>query len=359
MDLDRPLALDHAGIAGVALLQDRLGERGAVDVLGLREGALGVVPRGLAARLVLDGEHARRAVFPEPHDAGVGFLQLLEALDETAELLGRRGLGTLRAADDHGLQALRSHHRAQSRAAVGAVDHVHDGGEADEVLTGGPDLRDLRLRIADLLLEHAIRVGRHLAPQMPGGLELCLAVVQPEVDGLLGLPREDEGIGARRPHLGREEAAALAVADGAREGRARAGGHAALPRDGEAGQRAHGHDEDVVGSERIGARRDLLEEEICRERAPARVLSVYLLGERRLLDAALAEIDVVHSAGECQGGFSSGCEPGRLYRPARVSRQCTATRSGRERPNLDTEGGACPPRVIRSAAASRGAVPPA
>src|SRR6266508_2690268 len=88
VDLDRALALDHAGVAGVALLEDGLGERRAVDVLGLLERALAVVPRGLPADLVLDGEHPGRPVFAEPHDAGVRLLELLQPLDEAAESLG-------------------------------------------------------------------------------------------------------------------------------------------------------------------------------------------------------------------------------------------------------------------------------
>src|SRR3989304_3708818 len=103
-----------------------------------------------------------------------------------------------------------THPRAQARAAVGAIDHVHDRGEAHEVLARGADLSDLHLLVADLLLEEAVDLSGDLAPEVCGGTQLGLAVVEPEVHGLLGLSGEDDRVGAGGPHLGGEEAAALA-----------------------------------------------------------------------------------------------------------------------------------------------------
>ena len=299
MDLDDPLALDHARVAGVPLLQEGLGERRAVDRPGVLEGPLVVVPRRQPAHLVLDGEHAGRAELAEPADAGVRLLQGLEALGQLAELLRIRRLRRLAPAHDDRLEALGAHHRAHARAAVGAVDHVHDRGEAHAVLARRADLRDLGLRIADLLLEEAVDVGRDLAPEVPGGPELGPAVVEPEVDGRRRLAREDERVGARGAHLGGEEAAALAVADGAGERRARAGGHAALPGDGQARERAHGHHEHVVGAERIGARRHGLQQEVRRERAPAGVRAVDVLGHGPGLDGAAGQVHVIDGRREC------------------------------------------------------------
>src|SRR3989304_3656258 len=74
------------------------------------------------------------------------------------------------------------------------------------------DLGDLRLRVA-LLLEQAVHVGGDLAPEVPGGLELRPAVVEPEVHGRGRLAGEDERVGAGHAHLGGGEAAAPAVGD--------------------------------------------------------------------------------------------------------------------------------------------------
>src|SRR5262249_58632585 len=128
-------------------------ERGAVDVLALLERAFAVVARGLAAHLVLDGEHPGRPVLPEPLDAGVGLLELLEPLDEAAEGVGHGGLRRLAPAYDHGLEPLRAPHGSEAGAAGGALDHVHDGGETHAGLSPGPDLPDPHPLVAPLAPE--------------------------------------------------------------------------------------------------------------------------------------------------------------------------------------------------------------
>ena len=306
MHLDHALALDHTGIAGVAFLEDGLDQRGAVDVLALLEGALGVVARGLAAHLVLDGEHPRRAVLTEPLDAGVGLFELLEPLDEPAKELGHGRLRRFGPAHDHRLEPLRSHDGAETGAPVRAIDHVHDGGEAHAILPGGADLGDLHLLVAQLFLDERVHLARDLAPEMLGGPELGLAVVEPEVDRLLRLAGEDEGIRSRRAHLGGEESAALAVADGPGERRAGAGRHAALAGDGEPGERAHRHDQDIVGAEGIGARGNRLQQKVGGEGAASRVLAVDVFGQGFGLDGAATQVDVVHGGGECQGSILPG-----------------------------------------------------
>ena len=217
MHLHHALALHHARVAGVALLEDRLHHRGAVDLAGLVERALGVVAGGMAAQLVLDAEHPGGAVLAEPLDAGVDLLHLLEALGQLAELLGHRRLGRLGAAHDDGLQALGAHHRAHAGAAVRAVRHVHDRGEAHQVLAGWPDLRYFGLRIADCLLQEPIDLAGHLAPQVLRRAQLGLAVGEPEIDRLGRAAGEHDRVGAGAAHLGREEPTALAVADRAGE----------------------------------------------------------------------------------------------------------------------------------------------
>src|SRR5207248_3717172 len=105
-DLDHALALDHARVAGVALLEDRLHHRGAVDLAGLLERAFRVVARGLAAHLVLYAQHAGRAVLAEPGDTRIDLLHLLEPLGELAELVRHRRLGRLAAAHHDRLEPL-------------------------------------------------------------------------------------------------------------------------------------------------------------------------------------------------------------------------------------------------------------
>src|SRR5260370_1820046 len=109
MNLDRALALDDAGVAGVALLKDGLGERRPVDVLGQLEGALVVVARRQAADLVLDREHAGRPVLAQPDYPRVRRLEILQPLDEAAAAHRLPLLRRLAPPHPHRLYPLRSH----------------------------------------------------------------------------------------------------------------------------------------------------------------------------------------------------------------------------------------------------------
>src|SRR5262249_18020709 len=75
----------------------------------------------------------------------------------------------------------------------------------------------------------------------------------------------DEGIRTRRAHLGGEKTAALAVADGPREGGGGACCHPTLSRDGGGGERGPGHHEEIVRGEGMGGPRHWPEGGVGRE----------------------------------------------------------------------------------------------
>ena len=120
--------------------------------------------------------------------------------------------------------------------------------------------------------------------------QLGLTVVDPQIHGLGCLTGEDDGIRPGTSHLGQEKAAALAVADGSGERRPRARGHPALSGDREPGEGTHGHDQDVVGTERIDARRYRPQEQVNGESAAARVLPVDVLCDGLRVDGTSREI---------------------------------------------------------------------
>src|SRR3990172_3649869 len=68
---------------------------------------------------------------------------------------------------------------------------------------------------------------------------------------------------------------------------------------GEAGEGGQGNHERVGGAERIGARRHGLQQEVRRERAPAGVRAVDVLGHGPGLDGAAGQIHVIDGRREC------------------------------------------------------------
>ena len=299
LGLDRPLAPDGTRVAGLAVLEDRGGHRGAADLLVVLELAGVVVEGRQAARRVLSLEHALGSVDPQVQDVAV-VRDLVGA--PAGELAEGRGVGEGQllagAAHDDGLEVLGAHHRAHAGAAVGAVGHVHDRGEADQLLAGRAGLGDLDLVVTELGLEEIVHLGRGPAPQVTGGAQLGLAVVEPQVDGLRRPPGDDESDEAGEVELGREEAACLAVADAVGEGRAGIDRDPALAGDRRPGQEAVHHGQHVGRIEPVRARLHPLEDVVEPHRGAAEVGPEERLGRVLVLERAGREVDVQDASGD-------------------------------------------------------------
>src|SRR2546425_3783534 len=90
------------------------------------------------------------------------------------------------------------------------------------------------------------------------------------------------------------------------------------PEMGEPRERAHGHDEDIVGAEGIRAGWDRLQQQIRGEGAAARIFPVHVFGHGLDEDGPASQIDVMDGGGECQVVISFVA--GRVMAPA-VSRR--------------------------------------
>ena len=259
--------------------EDRGRHRLAADGLVAVELAGVVVERRQAAGGVLALEHALGAVVAQPDDvAVVGDLPGAPA----GQLAEGRGVGqrrlAVRAADGHRLEVLGAHHRAHAGAAVGAVAHVDDRGEADQLLARRPDRGDLDPRVSQLGPERVDGLRRRLAPQVTGRAQLGLAVVDPQVDRLGGAATDDDPGEPGEAQLGGEETAALAVADAVRQRGAGVDRDPALPRDRCSGQEAVHPGHDVGRVQPVGPRLHPLEDVVEPHRGAAEVGPVEGLG---------------------------------------------------------------------------------
>ena len=160
LGLDHAFAADRAGVAGVVVLEDRVGHRLAGQRLRLRKGAAEPVAGRQPAHRVLEHEHAGGAVVLQP-------LHVREVRERAGGLARQPGHGLLIrdvdlavAAHRDRLQVLAAHHRAHAGAAVRPVGHVDDACQPGEALARGADLRHLDLGVAQLLLDGCFRVAR-------------------------------------------------------------------------------------------------------------------------------------------------------------------------------------------------------
>ena len=147
-------------------------------------------------------------------------------------------------------------------------------------------------------LRSVVDLGRGLAPQVTGGAQLGLAVVEPQVDGLRRPSGDDESEEAGEPELGREEAAGLAVADAVHERRARVDGDPALAGDRRPGQEAVHHGQDVGRIEPVRARLHPLEDVVEPHRGAAEVGPEERLGRVLVLERPGREVDVQDASGD-------------------------------------------------------------
>ncbi len=228
---------------------------------------------------MLSLEHALGPVVAQPDDVVVVGDLLGAPASEPAEdrRIGQRRLA-VRAADGHRLEELGAHHRAHAGAAIGSVAHVDDRGEADEPLARRTDRGYLDPRVAQLGPDRVDGLRRRPTPQVTGGAQLGLAVVDPQVDRLGGAATDDDSGEAGEAELGGEEAAALAVADAVRQRGAGVDRDPALPRDRCTGQEAVHPGHDVGRVQAVRARLHLLEDVVEPHRGAAEVGPVEGLG---------------------------------------------------------------------------------
>ena len=250
--LDDALAAHDAREAGAGLLDHLRVISGAVDLVRALEDALGEVARDQAADVARPLDRVRGAELGELLEAGglVGRLGAgREALDGVLVEVGVAAL----AAGDHGDEVLAAHHRAHAGTAGEVVHAVARAGEAHEAPAGGAVLQDLGAPVAELGPDGLLELGREQRLEVGGVAQLDLVVVHPEVAGLLGGALDHERVEARVLELRAEVAAALRVADAARDRRLGGEVEAGEPADRRPGEHARGHDQHVLGAQGVGA----------------------------------------------------------------------------------------------------------
>ncbi len=207
---------------------------------------------------------------------------LLERVrDPAADLLHLRRIRerkVLRAPHDDRFEALGTHDRPEPGAAGNVLVIVDDPRDLHEVLAGGADLADAREPLADLGFERVFRVHDLEAPQVRRVAYLDRVVLDVQVHGRARDSRDYDPVPAAALELRAPEAADLRFTEGAGERRFRPDRVAGRARERRTGKHAHREDEDVLGTERVGALGNLAEEVVRDHRAPAGVAT-----ERRLV----------------------------------------------------------------------------
>ena len=202
-----------------------------------------------------------------------------------------------RAAQGDRLQVLGAHDRAHPGAARGAVQVVHDAGEADEILPGRADAGDDRVRHAEFRAQLFLRLPNRLAPQVRGIPDFDPVVVDPDVRRGFRLALQNEQVVAGEFHLGSPEAARVGGGDGVGE-RALGDDHVArAARRVRAGQRAGREDHLVVRAERVDGRVQFFGQIFDAQPAAADVVPGPFRVERLLGDRSRGQVDAEDGAG--------------------------------------------------------------
>ena len=237
-----------------------LEELRGVDAVRALELARAPVPRRQRPGGVDEVDEERRALLVGPgvvrgEDAVV--LQFEQISGERGGVADGDRAG---AAHDHGLEVLAAHHGAGASAPGLVVLVRGEAGEGDELLAGRARGEDLVPRAH--LLAHLLLEGRRLeAPEAALGRQEVHPVVLDQHEHRVRRPaRHDHHVVARELELRRERAADVGVQQRSGRRALAAHGEARAGRRGGAGERAAGEDERVLGSERVGARRQLGEQ---------------------------------------------------------------------------------------------------
>ncbi len=178
-------------------------------------------------------------------------------------------LGRPRASHCHRLQVLTAHQGAEACSPGSPVDVIHNGSEAYPVLPGDADLRDLHPVIAQLFTELRLYFGGFAAPQVRGGADLNSAVLDPQIDWLVGPTMNHQGIEASHLQLIAPPAAGLAAAQ--RAGQRRFAGNSVPPGARKIGalKNPWSEDQQVVGAQGIDAGRQVTQQQVSCQCPPA------------------------------------------------------------------------------------------
>ena len=316
----------------------------AADVVGALELRLAHVARRQRPDLV-DDVHQHLGAVGGQALAGDGVLgeNLLAGVDRLHELPGVTDAAeALGAAHHDRLEVLGRHDGADARATGGAVEVVDDGGVEVPLLGRASDAGDADLRILVLLADQLVRLPDRLAPERLGALEGGHVVLDVQVDGGLGLALEDDHVPAGELELGPEVAARVRAGDGAGQRALADAGVATARRGHGAGQGAGGHDELVVGAERVDLGVDLVDEVARGEPALPEVVVRPLHLEGFFGDRARAQVHPQYFLGPAHDS-----SPARMRWSVRVAalrrRPCPAGQPGSGRcPSSPPRRASCP-----------------
>ena len=204
---------------------------------------LGAVLRQALAGYCVVGEH---------------LLRRLRRLQEGRKILDARD--TLGAANRHGLEILRAHHRTNAGTSGSTVQVIDDAGEEHLIFARRPDRRHLDLRILMTRLDRLFGLPAGLAPEVGSAAQLGFVVLQIEIDRFRRFAFEDDHVPAGKLHLGAEIAARVGAGNGVGQGALGDDGIAAAGRGHRAGQRTGRHDHLVVRRQRIDLGVDFLDQ---------------------------------------------------------------------------------------------------
>ena len=176
------------------------------------------------------------------------------------------------APDRYRLEVLRRHHRPDARTARGPVQVVDDRRVQAPRFGGTAHAGDAELRVVVLLMEQLVGFPYRLAPEIVGRDDLGVLVLDVEIHRRGRLALEDDHVPPRVLHFRPDEAPRVRA--GHRPGQRTLRHHAvaAAGRGAGAGKGAGGHDQLVLGTERIAAGIYLVDQVAGRETALAEVL---------------------------------------------------------------------------------------
>ena len=218
-DLVEPAARDRAVVTSLMPGRESLYEHLPRQFVRSLEGGLLEVAGGEKTEGLRKGGNRKGAV---------GLCRLVEGIceDGSDSLLDRRVQGGFvgnvdAAVSSHGngFEVLRPHDGAWTAAGGRAGAVADDGGKPDQVLAGRSDARHLGGLLLYVLTDQVVRLPGALPPEGPRIADLDPVVVDPQVDGVLRLSRDDDVVIPGHLQLRCPVAAAVGVPEDTGEGR--------------------------------------------------------------------------------------------------------------------------------------------
>ncbi len=288
---------DDAALAGGGAGQDGGGHLAPADFFSPLPAGLGPIFDGhIPHDLQVIGRAGGTGLV---HDGGHVLLQQAFVGGDAQGLIAVHAGGGDAPGAAHGdrLELLAAHQGAHAGARRQAAVIGKDAGEGHAVLAcradgghSGPGLAGLG---AHGLLG-LVRVGA--APQVGGGAQLDLVIIDPQVDRMRGAPGDPQGIPARQAQLGADETADVAFAPPAGLGRAPADHKAPGGRAGGAGQRAGDEEQRAGGVERAALGDEGVPQQARAQAGGADVIAQVGGRDRLSGDAAGSEINFEHTS---------------------------------------------------------------